>query len=209
MFAITSTTGAKIDLSANRFHSLLSDFAIICEPIRTLRRGKRFQGIPKSFFRYSGAGRRIVAPGWSRCFCVSAVGLSPLVDHRTAGMRARPAQLALVWASCCRFVGLTALIVLPSGSVSQHCFSVMVPFSVFHTLLPGQCAHNHPDGSLMGNLLRVAPAGLAVVIHQSLAPIGLGSLIDIVCAAKILAVRGRECTVMFIPPWHFSMGRCA
>ena len=68
VFAITSTTGAKIDLSVELASILSFVIAIICELIRT-RKGKETLAGTESFFK--GMGGAMPSCGTvGRCFCV-------------------------------------------------------------------------------------------------------------------------------------------
>ena len=136
VFVITSTTGAKIDLSVELASILSFVIAIICELIRT-RKGKETLAGTESFFKGMGGAMPIVA-----LLVAASVFVLPLI-----------------------LVGLTALIVLLSGS-GTALFFAMVPLMVPLAAAAGinVLAVSIPMG-LAGNLLRaVSPVSAVVMI---------------------------------------------
>ena len=147
VFAITSTTGAKIDLSVELASILSFVIAIICELIRT-RKGKETLAGTESFFKGMGGAMPIVA--LLVAASVFVVGLK---------------SIGLITELQIILVGLTALIVLLSGS-GTALFFAMVPLMVPLAAAAGinVLAVSIPMG-LAGNLLRaVSPVSAVVMI---------------------------------------------
>ena len=156
VFAITSTTGAKIDLSVELA-------SILCELIRT-RKGKETLAGTESFFKGMGGAMPIVALLVAASVFVvglKSIGLITELQNAMTGLSGSGMGFVLPLI----LVGLTALIVLLSGS-GTALFFAMVPLMVPLAAAAGinVLAVSIPMG-LAGNLLRaVSPVSAVVMI---------------------------------------------
>lgn len=163
VFAITSTTGAKIDLSVELASILSFVIAIICELIRT-RKGKETLAGTESFFKGMGGAMPIVALLVAASVFVvglKSIGLITELQNAMTGLSGSGMGFVLPLI----LVGLTALIVLLSGS-GTALFFAMVPLMVPLAAAAGinVLAVSIPMG-LAGNLLRaVSPVSAVVMI---------------------------------------------
>lgn len=163
VFAITSTTGAKIDLSVELASILSFVIAIICELIRT-RKGKETLAGTESFFKGMGGAMPIVALLVAASVFVvglKSIGLITELQNAMTGLSGSGMGFVLPLI----LVGLTALIVLLSGS-GTALFFAMVPLMVPLAAAAGinVFAVSIPMG-LAGNLLRaVSPVSAVVMI---------------------------------------------
>lgn len=163
VFAITSTTGAKIDLSVELASILSFVIAIICELIRT-RKGKGTLAGTESFFKGMGGAMPIVALLVAASVFVvglKSIGLITELQNAMTGLSGSGMGFVLPLI----LVGLTALIVLLSGS-GTALFFAMVPLMVPLAAAAGinVLAVSIPMG-LAGNLLRaVSPVSAVVMI---------------------------------------------
>ena len=163
VFAITSTTGAKIDLSVELASILSFVIAIICELIRT-RKGKEALAGTESFFKGMGGAMPIVALLVAASVFVvglKSIGLITELQNAMTGLSGSGMGFVLPLI----LVGLTALIVLLSGS-GTALFFAMVPLMVPLAAAAGinVLAVSIPMG-LAGNLLRaVSPVSAVVMI---------------------------------------------
>lgn len=163
VFVITSTTGAKIDLSVELASILSFVIAIICELIRT-RKGKETLAGTESFFKGMGGAMPIVALLVAASVFVvglKSIGLITELQNAMTGLSGSGMGFVLPLI----LVGLTALIVLLSGS-GTALFFAMVPLMVPLAAAAGinVLAVSIPMG-LAGNLLRaVSPVSAVVMI---------------------------------------------
>lgn len=163
VFAITSTTGAKINLSVELASILSFVIAIICELIRT-RKGKETLAGTESFFKGMGGAMPIVALLVAASVFVvglKSIGLITELQNAMTGLSGSGMGFVLPLI----LVGLTALIVLLSGS-GTALFFAMVPLMVPLAAAAGinVLAVSIPMG-LAGNLLRaVSPVSAVVMI---------------------------------------------
>lgn len=163
VFAVTSTTGAKIDLSVELASILSFVIAIICELIRT-RKGKETLAGTESFFKGMGGAMPIVALLVAASVFVvglKSIGLITELQNAMTGLSGSGMGFVLPLI----LVGLTALIVLLSGS-GTALFFAMVPLMVPLAAAAGinVLAVSIPMG-LAGNLLRaVSPVSAVVMI---------------------------------------------
>lgn len=163
VFAITSTTGAKINLSVELASILSFVIAIICELIRT-RKGKETLAGTESFFKGMGGAMPIVALLVAASVFVvglKSIGLITELQNAMTGLSGSGMGFVLPLI----LVGLTALIVLLSGS-GTALFFAMVPLMVPLAAAAGinVLAMSIPMG-LAGNLLRaVSPVSAVVMI---------------------------------------------
>ena len=163
VFAITSPTGAKIDLSVELASILSFVIAIICELIRT-RKGKETLAGTESFFKGMGGAMPIVALLVAASVFVvglKSIGLITELQNAMTGLSGSGMGFVLPLI----LVGLTALIVLLSGS-GTALFFAMVPLMVPLAAAAGinVLAVSIPMG-LAGNLLRaVSPVSAVVMI---------------------------------------------
>lgn len=163
VFAITSTTGAKINLSVELASILSFVIAIICELIRT-RKGKETLVGTESFFKGMGGAMPIVALLVAASVFVvglKSIGLITELQNAMTGLSGSGMGFVLPLI----LVGLTALIVLLSGS-GTALFFAMVPLMVPLAAAAGinVLAVSIPMG-LAGNLLRaVSPVSAVVMI---------------------------------------------
>ena len=160
VFAITSTTGAKIDLSVELASILSFVIAIICELIRT-RKGKETLAGTESFFKGMGGAMPIVALLVAASVFVVGLKSIGLITELQNAMTGPGMGFVLPLI----LVGLTALIVLLSGS-GTALFFAMVPLMVPLAAAAGinVLAVSIPMG-LAGNLLRaVSPVSAVVMI---------------------------------------------
>lgn len=163
VFAITSTTGAKINLSVELASILSFVIAIICELIRT-RKGKETLAGTESFFKVMGGAMPIVALLVAASVFVvglKSIGLITELQNAMTGLSGSGMGFVLPLI----LVGLTALIVLLSGS-GTALFFAMVPLMVPLAAAAGinVLAVSIPMG-LAGNLLRaVSPVSAVVMI---------------------------------------------
>lgn len=163
VFAITSTTGAKINLSVELASILSFVIAIICELIRT-RKGKETLAGTESFFKGMGGAMPIVALLVAASVFVvglKSIGLITELQNAMTGLSGSGMGFVLPLI----LVGLTALIVLLSGS-GTALFFAMVPLMVPLAAAAGinVLAVSTPMG-LAGNLLRaVSPVSAVVMI---------------------------------------------
>lgn len=159
VFAITSTTGAKIDLSVELASILSFVIAIICELIRT-RKGKETLAGTESFFKGMGGAMPIVALLVAASVFVvglKSIGLITELQNAMTGLSGSGMGFVLPLI----LVGLTALIVLLSGS-GTALFFAMVPLAAAAGI--NVLAVSIPMG-LAGNLLRaVSPVSAVVMI---------------------------------------------
>lgn len=192
VFAITSTTGAKINLSVELASILSFVIAIICELIRT-RKGKETLAGTESFFKGMGGAMPIVALLVAASVFVvglKSIGLITELQNAMTGLSGSGMGFVLPLI----LVGLTALIVLLSGS-GTALFFAMVPLMVPLAAAAGinVLAVSIPMG-LAGNLLRAGSPVSAVVM------IVAGSIkkspIDIVRRTSVPMIAG--VIVMFI-----------
>ena len=155
VFAITSTTGAKIDLSVELASILSFVIAIICELIRT-RKGKETLAGTESFFKGMGGAMPIVALLVAASVFVvglKSIGLITELQNAMTGLSGSGMGFVLPLI----LVGLTALIVLLSGS-GTALFFAMVPLMVPLAAAAG-------INVLAGYLLRaVSPVSAVVMI---------------------------------------------
>lgn len=163
VFAITSTTGAKINLSVELASILSFVIAIICELIRT-RKGKETLAGTESFFKGMGGAMPIVALLVAASVFIvglKSIGLITELQNAMTGLSGSGMGFVLPLI----LVGLTALIVLLSGS-GTALFFAMVPLMVPLAAAAGinVLAVSIPMG-LAGNLLRaVSPVSAVVMI---------------------------------------------
>ena len=163
VFAITSTTGAKINLRVELASILSFVIAIICELIRT-RKGKETLAGTESFFKGMGGAMPIVALLVAASVFVvglKSIGLITELQNAMTGLSGSGMGFVLPLI----LVGLTALIVLLSGS-GTALFFAMVPLMVPLAAAAGinVLAVSIPMG-LAGNLLRaVSPVSAVVMI---------------------------------------------
>lgn len=163
VFAITSTTGAKINLSVELASILSFVIATICELIRT-RKGKETLAGTESFFKGMGGAMPIVALLVAASVFVvglKSIGLITELQNAMTGLSGSGMGFVLPLI----LVGLTALIVLLSGS-GTALFFAMVPLMVPLAAAAGinVLAVSIPMG-LAGNLLRaVSPVSAVVMI---------------------------------------------
>lgn len=162
VFAITSTTGAKINLSVELASILSFVIAIICELIRT-RKGKETLAGTESFFKGMGGAMPIVALLVAASVFVvglKSIGLITELQNAMTGLSGSGMGFVLPLI----LVGLTALIVLLSGS-GTALFFAMVPLMVpLAAAGINVLAVSIPMG-LAGNLLRaVSPVSAVVMI---------------------------------------------
>ena len=163
VFAITSPTGAKINLSVELASILSFVIAIICELIRT-RKGKETLAGTESFFKGMGGAMPIVALLVAASVFVvglKSIGLITELQNAMTGLSGSGMGFVLPLI----LVGLTALIVLLSGS-GTALFFAMVPLMVPLAAAAGinVLAVSIPMG-LAGNLLRaVSPVSAVVMI---------------------------------------------
>ena len=163
VFAITSTTGAKINLSVELASILSFVIAIICELIRT-RKGKETLAGTESFFKGMGGAMPIVALLVAASVFVvglKSIGLITELQNAMTGLSGSGMGFVLPLI----LVGLTALIVLLSGS-GTALFFAMVPLMVPLAAAAGinVLAVSIPMG-FAGNLLRaVSPVSAVVMI---------------------------------------------
>ena len=161
VFVITSTTGAKIDLSVELASILSFVIAIICELIRT-RSGRKPHGTESP--RWAGGAMPIVALLVAASVFVvglKSIGLITELQNAMTGLSGSGMGFVLPLI----LVGLTALIVLLSGS-GTALFFAMVPLMVPLAAAAGinVLAVSIPMG-LAGNLLRaVSPVSAVVMI---------------------------------------------
>lgn len=163
VFAITSITGAKINLSVELASILSLVIAIICELIRT-RQGRETLDGTESFFKGMGAAMPIVALLVAASVFVvglKSIGLINSLQNAMTGLQGSGMGFVLPLI----LVALTALIVLLSGS-GTALFFAMVPLMVPLAAAAGinVLAVSIPMG-LAGNLLRaVSPVSAVVMI---------------------------------------------
>lgn len=192
VFAITSTTGAEINLSVELASILSFVIAIVCELIRT-RKGKATLDGTEAFFRGMGGAMPIVALLVAASVFVvglKSIGLITELQNAMTGLQGSGMGFVLPLI----LVGLTALIVLLSGS-GTALFFAMVPLMVPLAAAAGinVLAVSLPMG-LSGNLLRaVSPVSAVVMIVAGSVK---KSPIDIVRRTSVPMIAG--VVVMFI-----------
>ncbi|MDU2421015.1 MAG: C4-dicarboxylate transporter DcuC [Bifidobacterium scardovii] len=163
VFAITSLTGLKIDLSVELASILSFVIAIVCELFRT-RNGKETLDGTEAFFKGMGGAMPIVALLVAASVFVvglKSIGLISELQNAMTGLQGSGMGFVLPLI----LVGLTALIVLLSGS-GTALFFAMVPLMVPLAAAAGinVLAVSLPMG-LAGNLLRaVSPVSAVVMI---------------------------------------------
>ena len=163
VFAITSLTGLKIDLSVELASILSFVIAIVCELFRT-RNGKETLDGTEAFFKGMGGAMPIVALLVAASVFVvglKSIGLISELQNAMTGLQGSGMGFVLPLI----LVGLTALIVLLSGSGTARFFA-MVPLMVPLAAAAGinVLAVSLPMG-LAGNLLRaVSPVSAVVMI---------------------------------------------
>lgn len=163
VFAVTSTTGAKINLSVELASILSFVIAIVCELIRT-RQGKETLAGTEAFFKGMGGAMPIVALLVAASVFVvglKSIGLIAQLQNAMTGLSGSGMGFVLPLILVC----LTALIVLLSGS-GTALFFAMVPLMVPLAAAAGinVLAVSIPMG-LAGNLLRaVSPVSAVVMI---------------------------------------------
>ena len=163
VFALQKITGLKIDISVEVATLFSFVIAIICEMIRT-RDGKKALAQTESFFKGMGGSMPIVAllvAGTIFVTGLKSIGLISALQNAMTGMQGSGMGFVLPLL----LVGLTALIVLLSGS-GTALFFAMVPLMVPLAAAAGipVFAVSVPMG-LAGNLLRaVSPVSAVVMI---------------------------------------------
>ena len=163
VFAITSLTGLKIGLSVELASILSFVIAIVCELFRT-RNGKETLDGTEAFFKGMGGAMPIVALLVAASVFVvglKSIGLISELQNAMTGLQGSGMGFVLPLI----LVGLTALIVLLSGS-GTALFFAMVPLMVPLAAAAGinVLAVSLPMG-LAGNLLRaVSPVSAVVMI---------------------------------------------
>ncbi|MFR8548068.1 MAG: C4-dicarboxylate transporter DcuC [Lachnospiraceae bacterium] len=163
VFALQKLTGLQIDISVEVATLFSFVIAIICEMIRT-RDGKKALAQTESFFKGMGGSMPIVAllvAGTIFVTGLKSIGLIAALQSAMTGMQGSGMGFVLPLL----LVGLTALIVLLSGS-GTALFFAMVPLMVPLAEAAGISvfAVSIPMG-LAGNLLRaVSPVSAVVMI---------------------------------------------
>lgn len=138
VFAITSTTGAKINLSVELASILSFVIAIICELIRT-RKGKETLAGTESFFKGMGGAMPIVALLVAASVFVvglKSIGLITELQNAMTGLSGSGMGFVLPLI----LVGLTALIVLLSGSGTALFFGWFRSWFRWPLLLVSMCS---------------------------------------------------------------------
>lgn len=163
VFALQKLTGLSIDISVEVATLFSFVIAIICELIRT-RSGKETLNATEDFFKGMGGSMPIVAllvAGTIFVTGLKSIGLISALQNAMTGMQGSGMGFVLPLL----LVGLTALIVLLSGS-GTALFFAMVPLMVPLAAAAGipVFAVSVPMG-LAGNLLRaVSPVSAVVMI---------------------------------------------
>ncbi len=163
VFVVQKITGMKIDISVEVATLFSFVIAIVCEMIRT-RDGKKALAQTESFFKGMGGAMPIVAllvAGTIFVTGLKSIGLISALQNAMTGMQGSGMGFVLPLL----LVGLTALIVLLSGS-GTALFFAMVPLMVPLAAAAGipVFAVSVPMG-LAGNLLRaVSPVSAVVMI---------------------------------------------
>lgn len=163
VFAVTSITGLKINLSVELASVLSFVIAIVCELIRS-RKGRETLDGTEAFFKGMGNAMPIVALLVAASVFVvglKSIGLIDSLQNAMTGLQGGGMGFVLPLI----LVGLTALIVLLSGS-GTALFFAMVPLMVPLAAAAGinVLAVSLPMG-LAGNLLRaVSPVSAVVMI---------------------------------------------
>ena len=163
MFALQKMTGLKIDISVEVATLFSFVIAILCELIRN-RNAKATLNATESFFKGMGGSMPIVAllvAGTIFVTGLKSIGLIAALQSAMTGMQGSGMGFVLPLL----LVGLTALIVLLSGS-GTALFFAMVPLMVPLASAAGISvfAVSVPMG-LAGNLLRaVSPVSAVVMI---------------------------------------------
>ena len=192
VFAVTSTTGLKINLSVELASILSFVIAIVCELVRS-RKGKETLDGTEAFFKGMGNAMPIVALLVAASVFVvglKSIGLISELQSAMTGLSGSGMGFVLPLI----LVALTALIVLLSGS-GTALFFAMVPLMVPLAAAAGinVLAVSLPMG-LAGNLLRaVSPVSAVVMIVAGSVK---KSPIDIVRRTSVPMIAG--VVVMFV-----------